>query len=167
MSGTLTRVSGKCIWVIPPGWGTICDGVNCYIHKCTIYYPWLWLLINIVVISDWGWRDWFHSNLKNNCECALLIKDNRWYIYGCNNWHCHILISICHTWYTVAIPCDSGKALPKEPSQKWNTYTHLIMNVYGICVLFVLLLFFFSLSGSGLHVNRVQSSLPGKAKRAP
>ena len=22
--------------VIPPGWGTICDGVNCYIRKCTI-----------------------------------------------------------------------------------------------------------------------------------
>ena len=34
-------------------------------------------------------RDWFHSNLKNNCECALIIKDNRWYIYGCNNWHRH------------------------------------------------------------------------------
>ena len=76
------------IWVIPQGWGTICDGVNCYIRKCTIYYPWLWLLINIVVISYWRWRDWFHSNLKN-CECALIIKDNRWYIYGCNNWHCH------------------------------------------------------------------------------
>ena len=29
------------LWVIPPGWGMICDGVNCYIHKCTIYYPWL------------------------------------------------------------------------------------------------------------------------------
>ena len=28
-----------CKWVIPPGWGTICDGVNCYIRKCTIYYP--------------------------------------------------------------------------------------------------------------------------------
>ena len=26
-------------WVIPPGWATICDGVNCYIRKCTIYYP--------------------------------------------------------------------------------------------------------------------------------
>ena len=77
------------IWVIPPGWGTICDGVNCYIRKCTIYYPWLWLLINIVVISYWRWRDWFHSNLKNNCECALIIKDNRWYIYGCNNIHRH------------------------------------------------------------------------------
>ena len=24
------------IWVIPPGWGTICDGVNSYIRKCTI-----------------------------------------------------------------------------------------------------------------------------------
>ena len=70
-------------------WGTICDGVNCYIRKCTIYYPWLWLLINIIVISYWRWRDWFHSNLKNNCECALIIKDNRWYIYGCNNWHRH------------------------------------------------------------------------------
>ena len=24
------------IWAIPPGWGTICDGVNCcYIHECT------------------------------------------------------------------------------------------------------------------------------------
>ena len=23
------------------GWGTICDGVSCYIRKCTIYYPWL------------------------------------------------------------------------------------------------------------------------------
>ena len=68
--------------VIPPGWGMICDGVNCYIRKCTIYYPWLWLLINIVVISYWRWRDWFHSNLNNNCECALIIKDNRWYIYG-------------------------------------------------------------------------------------
>ena len=77
------------ICVIPPGWDTICDGVNCYIRKCTIYYPWLWLLINIVVISDWRWRDWFHSDLKNNCECALVIKDNRWYIYGCNNWHRH------------------------------------------------------------------------------
>ena len=75
--------------VIPPGWGTICDGVNCYIRKCTIYYPWLWLLINIVVISYWRWRDWFHSNLKKNCECALIIKENRWYIYGCNNWHRH------------------------------------------------------------------------------
>ena len=61
--------------------GTICDHVNCYIRKCTIYYPWLWLLINIVVISYWRWRDWFHSNLENNCECALVIK-NRWYIYG-------------------------------------------------------------------------------------
>ena len=69
--------------------GTICGGVNCYIRKCTIYYPWLWLLINIVVISYWWWRDWFHSNLKNNCECALTMKDNRWYIYGCNNWHRH------------------------------------------------------------------------------
>ena len=67
------------MWVIPPGWGTICDGVTCYIRKCTIYYPWLWLLINVVVIS----------NLKNNCECALIIKDNRWYIYRRNNWHCH------------------------------------------------------------------------------
>ena len=76
------------IWVIPPGWGTICDGVNCYIRQCTIYHPWLWLIINIVVISYWRWRDWFHSNLKN-CECALIIKDNRWYIYGCNNWHRH------------------------------------------------------------------------------
>ena len=28
-------------WVIPPGWGTICDGVNYYVRKCTIYYPWL------------------------------------------------------------------------------------------------------------------------------
>ena len=27
------------IWVISPGWGTICDGVKCYIRKCTIYYP--------------------------------------------------------------------------------------------------------------------------------
>ena len=27
------------IWVIPPRWGTICDGVNCYIRKYTIYYP--------------------------------------------------------------------------------------------------------------------------------
>ena len=27
------------IGVIPPGRGTICDGVNCYIRKCTIYYP--------------------------------------------------------------------------------------------------------------------------------
>ena len=63
------------------------NGVNCYIRKCTIYYPWLWLQIHIVVISYWRWRDWFHSNLKNNCECALIIKDNRWYIYGCNNWH--------------------------------------------------------------------------------
>ena len=81
----------KCrrMWFIPPGWGTICDGVNCYIRKCTMYYPWLWLLINIVVTSYWRWRDWFHSNLKNNCECALIIKDNRWYIYGCNNWHRH------------------------------------------------------------------------------
>ena len=69
--------------------GHDCDGVNCYIRKCTIYYPWLWLLINIVVISYWRWWDWFHSNLKNNCECALIIKDNRWYIYGCNNWHRH------------------------------------------------------------------------------
>ena len=79
------------IWVIPPGWGTICDGVNCYIGKCTIYmyYPWLWLLIIIIVISYWRWRDWLHSNLKNNCECALIIKHNRWYIYGCNNWHRH------------------------------------------------------------------------------
>ena len=42
----------KGTWVIPPGWGTICDGVNCYI------------LINIVVISYCRWRDWFHSNLK-------------------------------------------------------------------------------------------------------
>ena len=25
--------------VIPLGWGSICDGVNCYIRKCTIYYP--------------------------------------------------------------------------------------------------------------------------------
>ena len=84
-----TRKENKLNWVIPPGWDTICDGVNCYIRKCTIYYPWLWLLINIVVISYWRWRDWFHSNLKNNCECALIIKDNRWYIYGCNNWHRH------------------------------------------------------------------------------
>ena len=61
--------------------GTISDGVNCYIRKCAIYYPWLWLLINIAVISFWRWRDWCHSNLKNNCECALIIKDNRWYIY--------------------------------------------------------------------------------------
>ena len=30
-----------CMWVIQPGWGMICDGVNCYICKCTIYYPWL------------------------------------------------------------------------------------------------------------------------------
>ena len=69
-----------CKWVIPLGWGTICAGVNCYIRKCTIcmYYPWLWLLINIVVISYWRWRDWFHSNLKSNCECALVINDNRW-----------------------------------------------------------------------------------------
>ena len=59
-----------------PGWGTICDGVNCYmyIRKCTIYYPWLWLLINIVVISCWRWRDWFHSNLKNNCECLFVYS---------------------------------------------------------------------------------------------
>ena len=65
------------MWVIPPGWGTICDGVICYIRKCTIYmyYPWLWLLINIVVISYWRWRDWFHSDLKNNCECTLIIID--------------------------------------------------------------------------------------------
>ena len=28
------------IRVIPPGWGTICDGVNCYICKWAIYYPW-------------------------------------------------------------------------------------------------------------------------------
>ena len=27
------------IWVIPTGRGTICDGVSCYICKCTIYYP--------------------------------------------------------------------------------------------------------------------------------
>ena len=70
-------------------WGTICDGVNCYIRKCTIYYHWLWLLINIDVISYWRQRDWFHSNLKNNCDCALVIKDNRWYIYGRNNLHRH------------------------------------------------------------------------------
>ena len=63
------------LWVIPPGWGKICDGVNCYIHKCTICYPWLWLLINTFVISYWRWRDWFHLNVKN-CECALIIKDN-------------------------------------------------------------------------------------------
>ena len=81
------KVNRLLIWVISPGWGTICDGVSCYICKCTIYYPWLWLLINIVVISCWRWRDWFHSNLKNNCECALIIKDNTWYIYRCNNWH--------------------------------------------------------------------------------
>ena len=59
----LVYILHTCIWVIPPGWGMICDGVNCYI-------PWLWLPINIVVISYWRWRDWFHSNLKN-CECAL------------------------------------------------------------------------------------------------
>ena len=70
-------------------WGMICDGVNCYIRKCTIYYPWLWLLINIFVISYWRWRDWFNYNFKNNCECALIIKDYRWYIYGCNNWRHH------------------------------------------------------------------------------
>ena len=64
-----------------------CQLLHPYI--CTVYYLWLWLLINIVVISYWRWRDWFHSNLKNNCECALIIKDNRWYIYGCNNWHRH------------------------------------------------------------------------------
>ena len=65
------------------------DGVSCYIRKCTIYYPWLWLLTNIVVISYWRWRDWFHSNVKNSCARALIIKNNRWYIYGCNNWHRH------------------------------------------------------------------------------
>ena len=27
------------IWVAPPGWGMICDCINCYIRKCTIYYP--------------------------------------------------------------------------------------------------------------------------------
>ena len=53
------------------------------------FSSWLWLLINIVVNSFWRWRDWFHSNLKSNCECALIIKDNRWYIYGFNNWHRH------------------------------------------------------------------------------
>ena len=45
------------------------------IRKCAIYFPWLWLLITIV-ISHWRWRDWFHSNLKNKCESALIIKDN-------------------------------------------------------------------------------------------
>ena len=54
----------------------ICDSVNCYIRKCTICYPSWWLLINIVAISYWRWRDWFHSNLKNNCECALIMKGN-------------------------------------------------------------------------------------------
>ena len=68
--------------------GTICDGCQS-INVPSIILE-LWLLINIVVISYWRWRDWFHSNLKNNCECALVIKDNRWYIYGCNNWHLHI-----------------------------------------------------------------------------
>ena len=24
------------MWVIPPGWGAICDGVNCYIRKCSV-----------------------------------------------------------------------------------------------------------------------------------
>ena len=37
----IVNMYSKCMWVIPPGWGTICDGVNCYICKCTIYYPWL------------------------------------------------------------------------------------------------------------------------------
>ena len=93
------------ICVIPPGWGTICDGVNCYIRKCTIYYPWLWLLINIVVISYWRWRDWFHSNLKNNYECALIIKDNRWYIYRCNNWHRHKSCPKLVEWPIYAYTC--------------------------------------------------------------
>ena len=69
--------------------GTICDGVNCYIRKCTIYYPWLWLLINNVVISYWRWRDWFHSNLKSNCECALRSRIIDGTFYGCNHWHRH------------------------------------------------------------------------------
>ena len=48
-------------------------GVRCYIGKCTIYYNWLWLLINIILTSYSRHRDWFHSNL-NNSKCALLIR---------------------------------------------------------------------------------------------
>ena len=62
-------------WIIQPGWGkfVIHIGVPCYVGKCTIYYHWLWLLINIIVTSYSRHSDWFHSNLKN-WECALIIR---------------------------------------------------------------------------------------------
>ena len=63
--------------------------VNCYIRKCTIYYHWLWLVINIVVISYWRRRDWFHSNLKNNCECAYSRIIDGTCTFTDNNWHRH------------------------------------------------------------------------------
>ena len=77
---SIWEIWSRRIWAIPPGWDTICEGVNCYICKCTIYYPWLWLLINIVVISYWRWRDWFYSILKNNCECVPIIM---YHVFPC------------------------------------------------------------------------------------
>ena len=130
-----------CMWAIPPGQGTICDGVNCYICKCTIYYPWLWLLINIVVISYWRWRDWFHSNLKNNCECALIIKDTRWYIYGCNNWHRH----------------KSCPNLVEWPISCWLVLHNSNLN-HAHWLHFSLRIFAKKLESSGLLTNLIQQS---------
>ena len=56
-------------------------GVPCYVGKFTIYYHLLWLIINIIVTSYSRHRDWFHSNLKNNWECALILNGIEWYIY--------------------------------------------------------------------------------------
>ena len=48
--------------------------VPCYVGKYTIYYHLLWLLINIILTSYSRHRDWFNFNLKNNWECALIIR---------------------------------------------------------------------------------------------
>ena len=108
----------------------ICDGVNCCIRKCTIYYPWLWLLINIVVISHWRWSDWFHSNLENNCECALIIKVNRWYIYRCNNWHRHKSCPNLVEWPIY----ERGKF---QQSQHQHTHKNHVQNECLSCLIFL------------------------------
>ena len=61
--GHSTRL-GQALW----------NGVSCYVGKYTIYYHLLWFLLNITVTSYSRHRIWFHSNLKKNWECVLIIR---------------------------------------------------------------------------------------------
>ena len=55
-------------WVIPPGWGTLCDGVPCYIRK---FYCLLFLHYHRV-------KSCYHARIKHTlqelCKIDIIVK---------------------------------------------------------------------------------------------